>query len=599
MIDAYHSITVSKKLPNKGSGILLSYDHHDVQVKNWITIDARNLISENEEAWFSEIQKWHSSICKIYENENKYWWLTPGSRLIIWKSFDVFHFKPLLFFLAVVQLFEKYECDIWIVGGEDEFAIYLKEWKRDGGSVHNFHVDINIGLNRFFDFGYRFLRPLLNLSKGVLRNLFLLIHSQKNNIKSGSVVISSMIFNANVLRFSGDHYFGRMFDLDFRSDDDNLLWAYGDGVAIKNSAEGCLSANKRNYIFSNDFFSLGDLFLSIMDAIRLRKKNCTRSKKVESLVINSRKLNFFTKRFINTLINQQFPIDAFVKYRQFTRILSESKASTVVYPYEEQIYERAILFAAQEQPRVIKTIGFAHATYSNGHLFLSRPENSHCPRADVIGVTGEIAKYFFMRHGFKSDELYIVGSPRFSFLSPEKVVVSAGAKPRLLLICSFGFEFLNFASVVINNRSKFSKYEIAIRRSYHSWKAEQDEAERMLQVAQVEYKCEPGDLREQIAWADIVIFELTTAGLEASLQGKYIVRLSLNEVLPGILFPDNLDKNVIPYCKTGDEFFLEISNFLSLDRENQIKKIAEQQNLVSRLISPVNQKTLHTMLISK
>lgn len=599
MINAYHSITVSEKLPNKGAGILLSYDHQDVQVKNWITIDARSLISENEEAWFYEIQKWHSSICKIYENENKYWWLTPGSRLIIWKSFDVFHFKPLLFFLAVVQLFERYDCNIWIVGGGDELALYLREWKRDGGSVNNFHVDINIGLNIFFDFGYRFLRPLLNLSKGVLRNLILLIHSQKNNIKSGSVVISSMIFNTNVLRFSGDHYFGRMFDLGFRPGEDNFLWAYGDGVAIKNSAEGYLSANKRNYIFCNDFISLGDLFFSIMAAVRLRKKNCTRSKKVESLVINSRKLNVFTKRFINTLINQQFPVDAFVKYRQFTRILNESKASTVVYPYEEQIYERAILFAAQEQPRAIRTIGFAHATYSNGHLFLSRSQNGHCPRPDAIGVTGEIAKHFFMCHGFKSDELYIVGSPRFSFSSPEKVVVGAGAKPKLLLICSFGFEFLNFASIVINNKSKFSKYEIAIRRSYHSWRAEQDEAERMLQVAQVQYKCEPGDLKEQIAWADIVFFELTTAGLEASLQGKYIVRLSLNEVLPGILFPDYLDKNIIPYCKTADEFFLETSHFLSLERGNQIKKIADQQNLVSRLISPVNQKTLHKMLISK
>lgn len=599
MNNAHPSITVSEELPNKGAGILLSYDHQCIQVKNWITIDARSLISENEEAWFSEIKKWHSSICKIYENENEYWWLTPGSRLIIWKSFDVFHFKPLLFFLAIVQLFEKYNCNIWIVGGDDELAIYLREWRRDGGSVKKFHVDISISLNRFFNFGYGFLRPLLNLSKGVLRNLILLIQAQKSNIKSGSVVISSMIFNANVLRFSGDHYFGRMFDLEFGQGNDNLLWAYGDGVPTKNSARGCLSVNKRNYIFSNDFFSLGDLIFSIIAAVRLRKKNCTRSKKVESLVINSRKLNFFTKRFINTLINQQFPIDAFVKYKQYTRILSESKASTVVYPYEEQIYERAILFAAQDQRRVIRTIGFAHATYSNGHLFLSHSESSHCPRPDAIGVTGQIAKLFFMHHGFKSDELYIVGSPRFSFLGPEKFAIDSGSKPKLLLICSFGFEFLNFASIVINNKSKFSKYEIAIRRSYHSWKSEQDEAERLLQMAQIQYRCEPGDLREQIAWADIVIFELTTAGLEASLQGKYIVRLSLNEVLPGILFPDNIDKNIISYCKTANEFFLDISNFLSLHRGDQIKRIAEQQNLVSRLISPVNQKTLQKMLFSK
>ena len=92
-------IIVSDEPPIDGSGIFLHYEFNRLNVSGWEMQDIRDIVSQNEDIWLSNIENWHKELCKNASELTQWWWLLPASRLILWKTVTPFSLKPIIFTL--------------------------------------------------------------------------------------------------------------------------------------------------------------------------------------------------------------------------------------------------------------------------------------------------------------------------------------------------------------------------------------------------------------------------------------------------------------------------------------------------------------------
>jgi hypothetical protein len=283
-------------------------------------------------------------------------------------------------------------------------------------------------------------------------------------------------------------------------------------------------------------------------------------------------------------------------YKQWGRILKESEADTVIYPYEEKPLEHAMLLAVRDFSPRVRTIGFAHAAYSKGHLYLRRGCHGEPPRPDIVATTGEVARKLFEMVGVPSDQIRVIGSPRFCSEERGDKSIKSKRRTRILLLIGYGFELRNFASMVENSPDLFANHDLVIRRYPYSWFDLQDAAEVRLHAAGVVYQSDANDLMSQIDESDIVLFESTSAGMEASLRGKLVIHLNLSDIISTNHFYSEHSHEEIKFCRDADELKRQLKYIASLKPE-QYEMIAERQRrLVVRLYSPVDLSLLSNLL---
>ena len=133
-----------------------------------------------------------------------------------------------------------------------------------------------------------------------------------------------------------------------------------------------------------------------------------------------------------------------------------------------------------------------------------------------------------------------------------------------------------FADILIHNKELAKTYEIAIRRSFHSFEEEQDKAEYLLTKHGIQYHCVEGDLIHAIDNADVIIYESTSAAFQASLRGKIVIQMQLSDILPTDHFYGFDGESAIKFCKNAKSLqnHLEYINELS---DMQYQTYADRQ----------------------
>ena len=283
-------------------------------------------------------------------------------------------------------------------------------------------------------------------------------------------------------------------------------------------------------------------------------------------------------------------------YKQFLRVLKTSNAEKLIYPYEEKPIERAMLLAVQDSKLPVETIAFAHAAYSKGHMYLKRASIGDPPHPNIIAVSGEAYKDRFIKAGVPQEQVVITGSPRY-YQNTNAIQENKKRYNKILLICGLGFELRIVAAYLEKNKNILADYEFSVRRCPHSWVKEQDNAEKKLQDAGIKYTCENGDLFEQISNSDIVLFESTSAGMEAVLRGKIVIRLKLYDVISTQHFSGQSGKKEIKYCNSLEELKLELDEIIFLSPEQYKAKNLRQSELVKHLYSPVDPVTMNNLIV--
>jgi hypothetical protein len=583
-------IVFSSSLPVEGSGILLHYNHLQVRVDGWETVDVREIVKENEEKWLSEIDHWHRSLLEKLKCITKWWPLFSVSRLIIWKTTDDFSLKSILFAASIAELVasEKHSV-IRILDPSNELIEYVLEWGKnnDNLSISNKEkrhrkVTFNLFVNK--------LITCLASVKIILKMLWLKDFGKNRKIKSASIIVHSTVLDPDLIPKIGDHYFGHMIDEYNISSSKEIAWVYDDVLLNRLSADKELNKVGRTAYFISDLIEWKDLFFSIMAGY----KSLFNTRKVlehnADLHVGNLCSAIFPRVFISSLIFKRAPFIELMLYSQFKRIFDKSRADFVVYPYEEKPLEHAILMAASDCKRNIKTRAFAHAAYSHGHLYIRRKELGNPPYPDMIAVTGPIAKRYFIDLGIPSNEITIIGTPRYQE-KQQDYYLQERPSLKILFITGLGFEMVLFSDLLINNVDLSENYEISIRRSFHSWKEEQDQAEYALKKEGITYKCVKDDLINEIDKVDVIVFESTSAAFQASLRGKIIVQMQLSDILPTDHFYGLNGPNEIVFCKDSDNLRENLDFFASLTSDQYKDYADRQRRQVEMLFSRGSQKS--------
>ncbi len=591
-------IFLSDELPHDGIGILIHYEHEPVIVAGWTTIDVREIVSLNEDKWLAEIDFWHRELSERATELTRWWWLLPGSRLTLWAATTPFTLKPILFALAVINLRNRQSMrTIWIVGVPDELAAYLSEWMSNEklGQIEDKRARAGVkgGDIRFFNT----IKFWLKLAKQIASFLRHVAFRRKRSIGSASVIVNSLILNPNLIQSNGDHFFGHMLDNIGGLPNSDIAWLYNDIAVDFRSARSNLAEIGRRAYFISDLFRWSDFWFALSTGFVINLV-------LRKLLINPLPLlagglvaSSFTRNFISCSVIQNIPLVELILYRQFSNVLRDSGASFIVYPYEEKPVERALLFAVRDFAPQVKTIGFAHAAYSKGHLYIRRAIRGEPPRPDFIAVTGQIAQHRFEEAGVPREQIVTVGSPRNRNLARDTPDSRSKTRRRILFLNGYGFEMRIFAALMEKKLGLFDKYDLVIRRYPYAWLEEQDAAERRMRAAGIAYKCEGGDLITQIDESDIVLFESTSAGMEATLRGKLVIRLNLSDIISSNHFDGSYGCEEVKCCRNAEELEAQLDSIASLTSDQYAMTIKRQRDLVERLYSPIDQVAIDNLLV--
>ena len=588
-------IKFSCEPPREGGGILLHYEHEPVSVEGWATHDIRKIINLHEDEWLLAIESWHRDLSEYAEKLTQWWWLIPGSRLILWESSIPFSLKPILFALAVIDLCNQQgKGVVWIVGAPDELVGYLNEWLDNDKIVH---IDTKVKekkTNQQNKNTFKVTRFYLRMLKWLVFFFMRVPFRRRKHIAASSVIVNSTILDCDLIDTVGDHFFGHMLDEINDLPKEQVAWLYNDLAIDKIKAKSKLTGIGRRANFISDYFHWSDLWFALRESIKIKRVMQKLFTNSPQLCIGEIKSSKFSSYFISNLVIDNIPIFDLIFYSQIRRIIAESGARVLIYPYEEKTIERAMIMAAQEHH--IKTIGFAHAAYSKGHLYIRWDKKGEPPRPDYIAVTGEIARKRFEDAGVPSQKIIVTGSPRYHTNVSDIGSMNLKQRKKILFIVGLGFEMRIFSAMISKNPNILTKYDLHIRRSYHSWFEEQNKAEKRMQRAGVEYSCENGELVTQIDESDIVLYEATSAGLEAVLRGKLAIRLNLSETISTNHFLDMSTEQHIKYCQNLEEFVLQLDDIFSLTVEQYAAAAQQQRELAERLFSPIDKIAIGNLL---
>ncbi len=585
-------ISFSDEIPSDGVGTLISYDYELVIVEGWPNFDVREIVHLYEDCWLSEIDAWHRELSEQAVDLTRWWWITPGSRLTLWKTNSAFSLKPVLFTLAIIKLCEHRPSEkIWIVGAPDEVVVYLSDFaiQKNSIQIEDFRPK-NLNSNIAYKLS-NFLKPWLKLARWLAYSSFHSLFSfKRKRIKPARLIVDSLVLDVSLIKTIGDHFFGHMLDNIPGLASEDVIWKYEDPSANFPDFKKNLTDLGKRANFKTNLFCWSDIWFALSTSFSVNK---ALSKLVVSppvFRIGDFVVSSFPHYFISNLVIGNLPLSELILYKQCSRLILESGASAIIYPYEEKPAERAILLAVQDNASQIKTIAFAHAAYSKGHLYIRRGKRGEPPRPDVLAVTGSMARDQFHRLGVPLKKIIVTGSPRHHTVPLAKRRVKL--RKQILFICGLGFEMRIFALLLTANPGLLDGYDLVIRRSYHSWVEEQDAAEDRMRAAGIIYRCEGGDLAAQIDDSDIVLFEASTAGLEAVLRGKLAIRLNLSDIITTSHFNGCDGSDVIKYCQNLKELKCELDRIALLTPVQYEITLQRQRNLVERLYTPIDQAAL-------
>jgi hypothetical protein len=591
-------IIIKSKLPQGSSGVYSHYHHKNFKNDSWEYIDVRSHVCENEDKWLDNIDNWHSELSKVALDNCKWWWFLNGSRLMSWHPPLI---KPLFYAYALIEIIEKQDIHkIVLIDCPQDVICYIKEI-RPNIIISNFEILFFktklMELGRLIKSSYVFQH--YKLFKQILSLLLVIYRSNNTQLyhKDIKLIICSQILNKESLVLKTDHYFGSMFN---QIPIEKKIWFYvlsNREIAI----EKYLIQNKIPYVFAQNIINTKDILKIWLNCKEIIYSIRKIKSKVPPLELNKILSRLFPINFYNELILNHNPVLEFTVYYALIKFISKNpQISTLVFPYEEKGSERAILNAISRQKKEIKTIGFAHAVHSTGHLYMRRRKKEYfnSPKPDIIAVTGEKALQWCVEWAnIPQQQLEIIGSPRFTTPTPLKTTEQERhISLNVLIICALEFEMPMLLNFIEEDPLLFEKCNLWIRKYPFSWVKQQNAAISKIQNYVKNIKVDVAPLYTQIDWADVVIFNATSAGIEAMLRGRYTINVDFRDLFCTDPLINKGDLSKVIRCSTPKGLRETLQTVRNINKEDYHKIIKNQIYFARGIYSPINQEKIKEMI---
>jgi len=597
-------IILKNKLPQGSSGVYSHYHHKNFKDDSWDYIDIRKHVYKNENKWLDYIDNWHAELSKVALDYCKWWWFLNCSRFI---SFYPPLLKPLFYAYALIEIIEKKDIQkIILIECPKDVIYYIKEF-RPNIEISNFEKPLfktellelwRLIKNSYISQHFILIKQIFSLGLRIYR-----ANKKQIYLKDIKLIICSEILNSEILNkekiLKSDHFFGDIFN---KIPSEKKLWFYVSKLNNQEKdIEQYITKNNIPYVLAENLINTGDILKIWMNCKDIINNIRNIKSELPDLKINGVLSKLFPIIYYNEHILNQHPEIDFSVYYALIKLLSKNnEISTLVYPYEEKGRERAILDAISKQENKIKTIGFAHAVHSTGHLYMRRRKEGYLnsPKPDIIAVTGQNAlKWCVDWANIPDQQIEVIGSPRFTTPVPIKSTEQERYNClNVLIINGLEFELPMLVNFIEEDRSLFDKCKLWIRKYPFHWVNEQNMAISKIQKYVKNIKAETAPLYNQIDWSDVVIFSSTSAGIQAMLRGRYTINVALHDLLQTdpLINKGNLSK--VNRCSTPKDLKKILHSVRNIKKE-KLSYIDDKQIAFARKIySPIDLKKIEEII---
>lgn len=588
------------KLPDNQTGFFVDYEFRKFANGDWKYCDLKEYFKNHQNKFLEDIENWHIQLSQNALKYTSWWWLLPASRLISWSP-PVFN--PLFFTVALIDYCESRDLKcLYLRGIEKEVYFYLKEfkpqWKISFASKNSRTNFLNIPSGGRL---ILFLRKFLSNGKLLLLFISEFIKSRRNSLDACGVktIVFSFFLGIKIYEEKGDHFFGRMFD-EIKDKEECLLWVYhGDIHQGQHFLEKIKQEKNKKAVFLLSFLAAGDLIKIICISLRLFFSLHFYKNKMPPIFVNGYCSKIFTKIFYRQIIWGSFPIYELAAYFSMKRLLKKSQARNFIYPYEEKGLERAILLACQKFSQHTRTVGFAHAVYNPGFLYLRMRLNplANPPKPDVFATAGPaLGEWFSAWAKINPQKIKTIGSPRHqAFYLEEKKIKERKQLLKVLILTGHGHEMIVFANWVEEYPNLFDQCQLLIRPYPFDWKSDQKKGLERIKKVISSIQIESKPLLEQFKWADVVIYSSTSAGIEAMLNSRIAIYVDLHDKF--ILNPieGKGDALKIFRCLNCEELKHVLTQIRKMSNEEYLQTVKSHYEFAKQIYSPLNYENLESI----
>ncbi len=543
------NINLVKSAPTDGS-LWANYGYQEDDGHKAGYIDIRAIVQANADAWLSDLSQAHALLSKDLSAKSRWWWLTPFSRLDVrpWGAQE--KFKPLFFARAILEWQRQHPNQkLNIINAPQDLIGCLADFQ--GSSSINFAV-LYSWLKEKTIFKIKWLKQILALSQ---RSSFTLALEGKK-----TCVIAE--------RFDPKH-----------SNEDTIKYFYGHMFDDVDSSKVAFVVL--------DQLPVDDKFFIINASLSWDMMMFFASWKQRPCTIGGINAPTFWSRFLLTQYTKNLIVKELAVYQSVKKLLSSQEIDTIVYPYEEKGYERALLMACEGSN--VKTIGYT--PHPQHHLALSMKDDVKpaAPKPSQYAVCGGRYVDFFESWGKKPQgSVHVWGSPKSANHSQDQKAF--GSPLKMLLFLSHPDELRVFSSW-LRAEPMLLKEKIYMVRGYKS--VPDALFAKQLDDITKEFSAvikDTGDFTKDLNACDLALFNATSAGLMAINAGKLAIHVCLDDLFR--INPCFNQTDFVLSCASAQELEKRLKTLSDSDVAAKTALARREYEFVATVFSPTNKEMI-------
>jgi len=544
----------------------VSYAFNEELSKSPSFVDIRAIVQTNTTQWLNDLSHGHLKLGNRISQHCAWWWWLPQARLDArpWGQESII--KPLFFARAVVDwLRSSPSGSLNVIGAPKIVQKFICEFEPKV-VVQGVPLKGDSRLTPII----QYLADLVWKSLVLLRFLF---DRNTKVFKSSTMILFERFGLHQNLGQARDYFFSKLFE----------------DIPHECACLDPISPRRKSFQGAMDILSE----MHIQDLPRALGRNIYLGILVlwfgfftpPCIIANAQSKSFW-RHFLWGQFSRSVVLRESLVYDVFSRWATQGTLRTVVYPYEEKGYERALLLALKSSR--VKTIGYT--PHPQHELAVSMQDGGTCrpPRPTMYGVCGPAYVGYFQHWGRKKNTIHVWGSAKScqqDFRDIQNV-----HRLNTLILLSHPHELEVFYSWLKAEPGLTENIHYLIR-GYQS--VPSGLFARRLATLGNDYpqaKAVSGELGANLSEADLAIFNATSAGLLAVNAGKLVVHACLDDFFKINCCFNNLGPMLS--CATAKELAQRLQEIRRASRDQRQYLWRQQVKATAEIFGRINHQEI-------
>ncbi len=563
-----------------GAGPFAVYGYREDLVGRPHYIDIRGIVQRHSKAWLDDLAQSHKSLSASFSSQSV-WWFSAFSRLDArpW-GFEP-GLKPFFFARAILQWAKEnpgYN-QISLIAAPAEVGMYLRD----------FDPLVRIKSTTWVDTWPRrcikWWRQEIIFNVKFVEQLWCLFTKSfrpKKVMLQRCWVLFERFSPDQSLPQARDYFFQGLFDgLAHRG---QISFACIDQLVFK--GQNPLPEKDGQGLYVLDHVRMGDVIRAKWQNIGFYFALLQKAMRGPACDIAGLSSKKFWREFLFANFSKAIVLKEACVYQVLKRFADKKQFDTIVYPYEEKGYERAVLNACSHP---VRTIGYA--PHPQHHLAVGMKDDLKpaALRPSFYGVCGKAyVDYFEQWAGKPKGSVHVWGTAKGAQAKCSQKILAA--EPQVFVLLSHPNELNVFASW-LHAEPKLCRGVSFLVRRYQSVPAKTfQESFKAIMAPFPQVREADGDFSGGLQQCDVVVFNATSAGLAAVHQGKIAVHLALDDFFAINPCFDRLDAMLS--CATAKIFAQRLEDLKSKGTQELEEIWRQQKEFVGGIFAPIDTKTI-------